>query len=711
MLLHPSSQQQQPTAPAKKGRAAGFNTPNRFEPLHLEPDPLELDDEDYKAKVPTQFMVDSSKSILAENNSPDVGFRYSLNPYRGCEHGCVYCASGETPILLADGRTRILADLREGDEIYGTQRQGHYRRYSKTVVQAHWEVDKPAFHITLADNTQLTAAGDHRFLTLRGWKFVIGAQQGSHRRPHLTVSDSLLGTGGFATPPSTLEPDYQRGYLCGMIRGDGLLSIYDYSGRRRGTDTQHQFRLALADSDALDRSEKFLLALGVETRRYEFYAGSSTRRPMQAIRTHARANVESVRRIIAWPDSPSLTWSRGFLAGIFDAEGHYSDGVMRISNTDPDIIAQIVRALRRLAFTLVVEQVVGVNHPVTVVRITGGLQQHMRFFHTTSPAITRKQSVEGQALKSGAPTSVVSVEPVGTMTLFDITTGTGDFIADGVVSHNCYARPTHEYLGFSAGVDFETRILVKDKAPDLLRETFRKKSWQPQVVALSGNTDCYQPVERRLELTRKCLEVFLEFRNPVTIITKNALVTRDIDILQQLAALGLVHVTLSITSLKRPLTAMMEPRTSRPEQRLGAIASLHEAGVPAGVNLAPLIPGLNDEEVPKILEAAAANGAQWANYIMVRLPGSVKPLFIDWLQRNMPDRAGKIVRRLEAVRDGELSDPRYGSRMRGEGELADVIATFFRLSRRRYGLENRTYELVTHLFRRTGHNQLSLFDP
>ncbi|MBT6147941.1 MAG: radical SAM protein, partial [Gemmatimonadetes bacterium] len=207
------------------------------------------------------------------------------------------------------------------------------------------------------------------------------------------------------------------------------------------------------------------------------------------------------------------------------------------------------------------------------------------------------------------------------MTLFDITTGTGDFIADGVVSHNCYARPTHEYLGFSAGLDFETRILVKENAPDLLRDTFRKKSWEPQIVALSGNTDCYQPVERRLELTRKCLQVFLEFRNPVTIITKNALITRDLDILQQLAALHLVHVTMSITSLKRPLTAMMEPRTSRPEQRLAAIATLHEAGIPAGVNVAPLIPGLNDEEVPNILEASAARGAQWANYIMVRLPG------------------------------------------------------------------------------------------
>ena len=203
----------------------------------------------------------------------------------------------------------------------------------------------------------------------------------------------------------------------------------------------------------------------------------------------------------------------------------------------------------------------------------------------------------------------------------------------------CYARPTHEYLGFSAGLDFETKILVKEQAPELLEAALRKRSWQPQVVALSGNTDCYQPVERRLQLTRRCLEVFLRFRNPVSLITKNHLVTRDLDILERMAALDLVHVTLSITSLDRRLTAAMEPRTSRPERRLQALEELSRAGVPAGVNVAPLIPGLNDSEAPAILEAAAARGARWANYILVRLPGAVRPLFLDWLQRHYPDRA------------------------------------------------------------------------
>ena len=273
----------------------------------------------------------------------------------------------------------------------------------------------------------------------------------------------------------------------------------------------------------------------------------------------------------------------------------------------------------------------------------------------------------------------------------------------------CYARPTHEYLGFSAGLDFETRILVKEQAPELLEAALRKRSWQPQVVALSGNTDCYQPVERRLQLTRQCLEVFLRFRNPVSLITKNHLVTRDLDILESMAALDLVHVTLSITSLDRRLTAAMEPRTSRPERRLQALQELSRAGVPAGVNVAPLIPGLNDSEAPAILEAAAARGARWANYILVRLPGAVQPLFLDWLQRHYPDRAGKVVHRLEAVRRGQLSDARYGHRMRGEGELAELVGRFFKIAKRKAGLDRPAPAMAVDHFRRQGEDQLELF--
>lgn len=707
MLLHPESLP--PAPPAKKGRAAGRNTANRFETLHLDPDPLEPDDEDFRDRVPTQYLHDTSKSILAENDSPDVGFRFSLNPYRGCEHGCIYCASGETPILLAGCGTRPLGQLEVGDEIYGTRRRGHDRRYVRTRVLAHWEVRKPAYRVTLEDGTQLTAAGDHRFLTLRGWKFVTGTQQGRTRRPHLTMNDRLLGTGALGTAAPTASDDYRRGYLCGMVRGDGHLASYAYPGRRRATDAQHQFRLALADDEGLTRTARYLEGFGVETQAFVFQPPQLNRRGMRGLRTHARAPVDRIRRLIDWPAQPTRDWDRGFLAGMFDAEGSYSDGDLRIANTDPEILEETGRALRRRGFSAVAETR-DAGRAATV-RVRGGLRHHLRFFLATRPAIRRKLVLEGLALKSAAPLRVVAIEPMGAMALFDITTGTGDFVADGVVSHNCYARPSHEYLGFSAGLDFETRILVKPEAPRLLEEAFRKKSWQPQVVALSGNTDCYQPVERRLQITRRCLEVFLRFRNPVTIITKNHLVTRDLDLLAELAGLDLVHVTLSITSLKRRLTAAMEPRTSRPELRLEAIARLTAAGVPAGVNVAPLIPGLNDEEVPAILEAAAARGARWAGYIMVRLPGAVQPLFLDWLRRELPDRANKVVSRLQAVRNGGLSDPRFGSRMRGEGELADVVSSFFHLARRRHGLDGDRRELATHRFRRTGHDQLQLFGP
>ena len=273
----------------------------------------------------------------------------------------------------------------------------------------------------------------------------------------------------------------------------------------------------------------------------------------------------------------------------------------------------------------------------------------------------------------------------------------------------CYARPTHEYLGFSAGLDFETKILVKEDAPQLLEHTLRKKSWQPQTVALSGNTDCYQPLERHLKLTRRCLEVFLQFCNPVAIITKNHLVTRDADVLQELARLNLVHVTLSVTSLRPELTSILEPRTSRPKLRLKAIDTLASKGIPVGVNVAPLIPGLNDEEIPAILKACSSRGAQWANYIMVRLPGQVRPLFIDWLEHNLPDRAAKVINRIREVRDGQLSDPRFGSRMRGSGQLADLLGEFFEISQRRYGFDKAVSRpLSTDHFRRTCEGQLEL---
>ncbi len=273
----------------------------------------------------------------------------------------------------------------------------------------------------------------------------------------------------------------------------------------------------------------------------------------------------------------------------------------------------------------------------------------------------------------------------------------------------CYARPTHEFLGFSAGLDFETKILVKDRAPELLRRTLASPRWKPQTIALSGNTDAYQPVERRLRLTRRCLEVLHEFRNPVAIITKGALVTRDVDLLGDLARDGAASVIVTLTSLDPELQRRMEPRASRPDLRLRAIETLARAGVPVGTLVAPVVPGLNDHEIPKLLEAVAAAGGSSASWVMLKLPHANKALFESWLDRHYPDRKAKILNRLRAVRGGGLNDPRFGTRQRGEGFFADQVGELFDLARRRAGLARSGPALSTAAFRRPGGDQLGLF--
>jgi DNA repair photolyase len=273
----------------------------------------------------------------------------------------------------------------------------------------------------------------------------------------------------------------------------------------------------------------------------------------------------------------------------------------------------------------------------------------------------------------------------------------------------CYARPTHEYLGFSAGLDFESRIMVKENAPELLRAELLKPSWKPQFLALSGVTDPYQPVERKMRLTRRCLEVLAEFRNPVGIVTKNHLVTRDIDVLQELARHDAVCVHISITTLDPVLAGKMEPRTSLPEHRLDAIRQLAQAGVPVGVFTAPMIPGLNDHEMISILQAAAAVGARSAGYVVIRLPLAVAPLFENWLEQHYPDRKEKTLGRIRSMRQGKLNNAEFGERMRGEGPFALQIASMFKVGCRKAGLGERSFNLSAAAFRRPAGPQLLLF--
>ena len=275
----------------------------------------------------------------------------------------------------------------------------------------------------------------------------------------------------------------------------------------------------------------------------------------------------------------------------------------------------------------------------------------------------------------------------------------------------CYARPTHEYLGLSAGLDFESKILVKEAAPELLRKELSSPRWEPKVLSMSGVTDPYQPVEKKLRLTRRCLEVLAEFRNPVVIVTKNHLVTRDIDLLSELARHGAAAVTVSLTTLDDDLRRVMEPRTSQPARRLVAIKALADASIPVGVMTAPVIPGLTDHELPDLLSAAAGAGATFAGFVPVRLPGAVRPLFENWLSRHFPDRKEKVLSRIRSMRSGNLNDPRFGSRMKGQGLFADHIAQLFGIGCRRAGIERGRFpKLSTAAFRRDGGAQPCLFD-
>ena len=447
--------------------------------------------------------VEARSAINKVPERSRMPFRWTINPYRGCTHACAYCVHGDTPVLMATGRTRPIRDLLVGDEIYGTVSDGAYRRYARTRVLAHWETFKKPYRVTLDDGTTLVASGDHRFLTERGWKHVAGSERGRWRRPHLTTNNKLIGVGALGPPPDD-SPAYRRGYLCGMIRGDGTIGHYDYSrrGERSRKYTSHSFRLALTDFEAIRRTRLFLEQAGIALEERAApnvaYPGA---KPMRMLRTGARGYVARIEELTAWPRRPSRDWTRGFLAGIFDAEGSNS-GCLRVANCDPQIIGWVADGFRDLGFEAVVEDRRRRNG-LKYVRLRGGLRERMRFIQCVDPAITRKRSIDGIALKSDANLGVTSREPLTNKTrLFDITTGTGDFIANGVVSHNCFARPTHTYLDLNAREDFEREIVVKVNVPELVRAELRRPSWKGDHVALGTNTDPYQWVEGRYRLTR-----------------------------------------------------------------------------------------------------------------------------------------------------------------------------------------------------------------
>jgi DNA repair photolyase len=676
-----------PPPKSRKGHGAISNPEGRFESRRVEAvdDGWTIDSDEEPAPLATTITAEHAKSIISHNNSPDIPFEQSINPYRGCGHACIYCLSGDTQILMVNGRTRRLGDLRTGDEIIGTAHRGFYRHYVKTRVVAHWATHKPAYRLMFADGTSITASGDHRFLSEGGWKFVAGSNIGGGRRAHLIAGDKLMGVGMVTDSPAPTS-SYRKGYLCAVAGG--------------ACDGELQF--AMADGAVLQRSRSYSQVLGIQTRAFRTHTVATPRGEVDAMRARRRVGVRLMEKLIAWPGCASTEWVRGFLGGTFDAGGSYREDCVRISNAKRSILDRIAQGFRYFGFAFAYEMPTReANLPAQELRLTGGVREQERFFHLVDPAIAHKRTIFGQAVKSQAPLDVVEIEPLGkSMPMFDITTGSGDFIANGVVSHNCYARPAHSYVNLSPGLDFETKLFYKENAAQLLREELSRPRYVCKSITLGANTDPYQPIERKLKVTRSILEVLQEFRHPVSIITKGHLIERDLDILAAMARDNLASVHVSVTTLDPDLKRILEPRAPAAAARLHAIRSLHGAGVPVGALVAPVIPAINDHEIEHILSAVAQAGARTAGYVMLRLPYEVKDLFREWLAEHYPLRAAHVMSLVNDLRGGRDNDPNFGSRMRGTGTFAELMRRRFDVTCRKLNVNTvRRVPLDTLLFR------------
>jgi DNA repair photolyase len=587
-------------------------------------DPATIRRFDAPEALDMRFYEIHAKSAL--NRVPEASrmpFRWTINPYRGCSHACVYCLAGDTPILMADGRTRALAQLQVGDEVFGTREAagGGPRRYVRTRVEAHWRSVKPAFRVTLADGTELVASGDHRFLTDRGWKHVMRGGGDEPVRPFLTKAVSLIGPGRFADGP-VFDDDYRRGYLCGTLRGDAQ------------------------DAGVLLRVSRYLQAAGVR---------GSAERSLRAAGGLVAA--EQTAALVAWPFAPGDGWRKGFLAGMFDAAGTCDADGLRIVGADPAASAWIEGCLASLGFAYAID--------AGGVVVGGGLREQLRFAHATGPSLTARCAPEGRLVASDAALGVVDIEPLGpSIQLYDITTGTGDFIANGVVSHNCFARPTHTYLDFDAGRDFEREIVVKVNVPEVLRAELRRPSWQGEHIAMGTNTDPYQWVEGRYKLMPGIWEALRDYHNPCSVLTKSPLVLRDLPLLQEIAAVTDVSANLSVPTIDEKAWRATEPHTPNPRARLEAVAELNRNGIPTGILVAPLMPGINDDprQVEEIIQTAIDAGATSIGGIGLHLRGEVRGVYMEWLRSYRPD----LVERYEELyaRGAYLPKPE-SDRLRG----------------------------------------------
>jgi DNA repair photolyase len=549
------------------------------------------------------FYETQARSII--NKVPPasrMAFRWTINPYRGCSHSCVYCLHGETAILLADGRTKTIATVGVGDEIYGTAMSGDQRRYVKTRVSAHWPSIKPAYRVTLEDGTELVASGDHRFLSDRGWQHVCGRMAGSR----------LVGTGQFAPPPAE-SPDYVRGYVCGISHG-----ARPAGGQARQRAASYR-RLAAAAAGPL-------------------------------------------------PEAPGDEWCKGFLAGLFDT-GPDRGGSVRISTVDPEIFKWAMLSLDRFHFRYSLDELIR-RDGLASLRLTGGMRERLRFLHMTAPAVM--PSIEGMAVKSDARLRVSSVEPLGAdLPMFDITTGTGDFIANGVVSHNCFARNTHTYLDLDAGLDFNSKIVVKVNAPELARKELAAPKWQGEHVAMGTNVDCYQRAEGRYRLMPGIIAALRDAANPFSILTKGTLILRDVDLLLEAAQVTDVGLNVSVGSIDEELWRLVEPGTPSPRRRLDVCATFNDRGLGCGVLMGPVIPFLSDSaaQLAETVRQIGQAGASRVTPIVLHLRPGAREWFAAWLREHYP---GLVPAYRKLYGNGSYAPKWYTERIAGQvRELAE----------------------------------------
>lgn len=566
-----------------------------------------------------------AKSVLNKVTGSPMPFGWTVNPYRGCSHACTYCLDGATEILMADGRTKPLAEVEVGDELYGTEQDGSRRRYTRTRVLAHWSSVKHAYRVELEDGTELIASGEHRFLTDRGWKHVVGG--GTPQRPHLLPGTKIVGTGRFARPPHR-DPEYRAGYVCGMVKGEGS-----------------------AEPEASDRSREFL------------------------------AGFRTLSDVSEAPISPSRSWQKGFLAGVFDASGAYAREVLRVASVEEAASEIVADALRGFGFRHTIgdyERATGAR----TVRLLGGLGEQLRFLHTVDPSITRKRLIDGTALRATSRVGVVSVEPLGIeLPLFDITTGTGDFIANGVVSHNCFARNTHTYLDFDAGKDFDTQVVVKVNAPEVLAAQLRRPGWKREHVAMGTNTDPYQRAEGRYRLMPRIIRALADSGTPFSILTKGTVLTRDLPLLASVAKDVPVGLGVSIALLDRELQHRLEPGTPSPQARLELVRRARDAGLPCGVFVAPILPGLTDstDALDELLTAIADAGATGVTVVPLHLRPGTREWFAQWLAADHPEL---VPRYREIYGKGSYASKAY------RADLSERVATLLR----RHGLDRGSRE-------------------